>query len=77
MLFSVPAQQIGNQGEAIMARGEGHLGIVTYSKLATLFGCSHRTVRRWVQIGRLDPSNLLDIIDKYNNPDQLDHRKKQ
>lgn len=50
---------------------------ITYAKLAVLFNVSVRTVRQWVYDNRLDPTNLEDIIDKYNNRYKLDRRRKE
>ena len=50
---------------------------ITYSVLANLYKVSIITVRRWVSRGKLDPSDLLDIIEKYNNRELLDKRRKQ
>jgi hypothetical protein len=49
---------------------------ITIDDLTSLFKVAEPTVRRWIRLGRLDPSNLLDIIDKYNNRHLLDHRRK-
>lgn len=67
-------------GQEITYRGGGqptvHLKITT-PLLSRLFKCSERTIWRWIKLNRLDPSNLLDIIDKYNNPQHLDYRRKK
>ena len=55
-------------------RGETTHAKITYSTLADLFGVRVNTVRMWVYKGKLDPSNLLDIIEKYNNRYMLDGR---
>lgn len=50
---------------------------VRYAHLARLFNCSNWTVKRWVRLKLLDPTSLLDIIDKYNNRWKLDGRRKR
>lgn len=59
----------GGRGQTV------HLKI-TYTILANLFGVEINTVRHWVSKNKLDPSNLLDIIEKYNNRSLLDKRRK-
>ena len=61
----------------LKTRGEQVLLKVTYSELANLFKVSTHTVKKWTYLGKLDPSNLLDIIEKYNNSSMLDRRRKE
>ena len=49
---------------------------ITYSILAEVYGVSISAVKRWVYERLLDTSNLLDIIEKYNNRHLLDKRRK-
>lgn len=39
---------------------------VTIIDLIKLFNKSERTIRRWIDNGKLNPNNLKDIIDLYN-----------
>jgi hypothetical protein len=55
-------------------KGEKIFAQIRTSDLTELFQCSKRTLWRWVRLGRLDPSSLTDIIEKYNNPWMLDKR---
>ena len=48
---------------------------ITYTDLERLFSTNRRTIQRWIQKGVLDPTDILDIIEKYNNPSLLDRRK--
>lgn len=48
---------------------------ITYTDLEKLFNANRRTIQRWIQRGTLDPTDILDIIDKYNNKWKLDRRK--
>jgi hypothetical protein len=48
---------------------------VTSKVLATLFGRSIPTIRRWIRSRLIDPTDLLDIIDKYNNREKVDRRR--
>lgn len=50
---------------------------IRYSTLARLFNCRKSTVMRWKKQGKLDPYSLEDIIDKYNNREKLDYRRKK
>jgi len=50
---------------------------ITSSYLSRLFGVPKRTINRWIQADKLDPTDLLDIIDKYNNREKLDYRRKK
>lgn len=52
-----------------------HISITT-PVLAKLFNVKEYTVHNWIRNKRLDPSNLLDIIEKYNNPHLLDRRRR-
>jgi len=49
---------------------------VTVSEIAHLFGVSKYTVKHWIWTGRLNPTSLIDIINKYNNRYLLDRRIK-
>ena len=49
---------------------------ITYSVLADLFDVKVDTVRKWVYYDKIDPSNLLDIIEKFNNRHLLDRRRR-
>lgn len=48
---------------------------ITVPKLSILFKVSERTIKRWIQQKRLDPTDIMDIISKYNNRYLLDHRR--
>jgi hypothetical protein len=58
-----------------MPKGERIFLKVRTSTLCELFNCSPDTLRRWIRERRLDPSSLIDIVEKYNNPHMLDHRR--
>ena len=47
------------------------------SELCELYKCTPDTLRRWVRLGRLDPTSLVDIVDKYNNRWKIDGRMKR
>ena len=49
---------------------------VTCSRLAELFNRNRRTIYRWIKENKLDPTNIIDIIDKFNNPHKLDRRRR-
>jgi predicted site-specific integrase-resolvase len=57
-----------------MPRGERIYNKVRTSDLCRLFNCSTQTLMRWIRQGRLDPTKLEDIIEKYNNRGMLDRR---
>lgn len=53
---------------------KGRYFIYTVRDLAVLFNVSVFTIRRWDKKGLLNLSSLADIIQKYNNPQELDRR---
>ena len=50
---------------------------ITKPQLADLFSVPESTITSWIQHKKFDPSNLKDIILKFNNRFLLDKRKKQ
>ena len=48
---------------------------VRTSHLCDLFDCTPRTIRRWVKLGKIDPTDLEGIISAYNNRALLDKRR--
>ena len=59
-----------------MTKGERIFTRIQTSDLCNLYGCTPATLRRWIKRNKLDPGDLLDIIDKYLNKWKLDRRKK-
>ena len=60
--------------EENMSRGPWiHLKVTT-TVLSKLFNKQPSTIRRWIREGRIDPTSIEDIIDKFNNPSKLDYR---
>ena len=53
------------------------LAEITYDMLATLFGVSTHTMRKYISNKKINPYSLQDIIEKYNNRELLDRRKRQ
>ena len=49
---------------------------ITKYELAELFSVSYKTVEYWIAKEKLNPRDLEDIIDKYNNRWKLDKRRK-
>ena len=47
------------------------------SDLCSLFNCSRDTLYRWIRLERLDATDIRDVIDKFNNPNQLDKRRRR
>lgn len=60
-----------------MPKGEKIFLKIRTSTLCNLYKCSPDTLRRWVREDRFNPTDLLDIIDKYQNKWKLDRRKRQ
>jgi hypothetical protein len=49
---------------------------ITYTDLEGLFHARRRTIQLWIARGLLDPTDILDIFDKYQHPEKLDRRRK-
>lgn len=49
---------------------------ITVPCLASLFGACEETIRRWIRSDKINPTSLIDIIEKYNNRSLLDKRRK-
>jgi len=49
---------------------------ITYTHLEKLFSRDRMTISRWIADGRLDPTDIFDIIEKFNRPSLLDRRRK-
>jgi len=47
---------------------------VRTSTLAKLFNVNKRTILRWIRLGLINPKDMLDIVNKYNNRHLLDRR---
>lgn len=50
---------------------------ITYTVLERLFSARRETIEVWIRKGLLNPTNVLDIIDKYEHREKLDRRRKQ
>ena len=45
-------------------------------ELAELFNVKPCTISKWIELKKINPFDIKDIIDKYNNRSLLDKRKK-
>lgn len=65
--------KLGYYGHNRRVRGDKVILKVTTGDLARLFGVSKRTIRRWIQSGRIAPHTIEDLIANYLKTKEKDN----